>query len=65
MRLAVGDEKPGTRPIRLEKRINRPNVAIRGKNFRPCGPIVSMSRPSNPRTIASMTFWKPPGTMLT
>jgi len=33
--LAVGASKPGTSPRRLDVRIKRPIVAIRGKNFLP------------------------------
>jgi hypothetical protein len=40
-RLSVGGRKPGTKPRRLEKRMKKPKVPIKGRNFRPRGPIMS------------------------
>jgi len=57
----VGDSKPGTMPMRLDVRINSPNVAIRGKNFLPLCPMISLSRASNPPRTTSMTFCVFPG----
>jgi len=56
-RLAVGDSNPGMRPMRFENRMKKPMVAMSGKNFFPCSPMVSIRRLWKALTNTSMTFW--------
>ena len=60
--LLVGDMKPGTRPIMLQPKMNRPTVPMTGRYLRPSGPMVSTMSPSNSWMIISATLWRPPGT---
>src|SRR5918994_6829295 len=54
-KLLVGGEKPGRRPIKLLKRMNRKNVPKYGTNFRPCLPIIASlwltTKPTNNSAI--------------
>ncbi len=63
LRLAVGGKNPGIRPTRLEMRMKRARVAMRGKYALPFGPMVSSMIPSRPSMTTSMKFWAPVGTV--
>jgi hypothetical protein len=54
--LAVGEKNPGTNPKRLDTKMYRKMVAIKGKNALPSGPVISTIKSSSPPTIISNMF---------